>query len=236
MNRSLEGKVVIITGAKRGIGKATATLLASEGACVWITSRQVQSPHEYPVAQPGEVQEVFLDVTDEKSVVTLFEKALSTFGKVDALINNAGIGIFKPVEETTLYEWQNVINTNLTGVFLCCREAFALMKHQGGGRIINISSISGYIPLANNGVYGASKHAINGLSQILNEEGKHENIRVSIVSPGAVLTEMTANIEGLRSEDMLNPEDVAESILDIVRRPLHVRIDEVKIFPSKGVL
>ncbi|MGZ4164416.1 MAG: SDR family oxidoreductase, partial [Tumebacillaceae bacterium] len=158
------------------------------------------------------------------------------YGRLDVLVNNAGVGVFKPVVETTLAEWQAIMDTNLTGLFLCSKEAFKIMKPQGGGRIINIASVSGYIPIVENGAYGASKYAVRGFSDILNEEGKLHNIRVSTVSPGAVYTDMTVNRDFFNPADMLKPEDVAETILDIARRPLHVRIDEVKILPPKGVL
>ncbi|MCA1030785.1 SDR family oxidoreductase [Bacillus timonensis] len=234
--KELHGKVILITGGTRGIGAATASLLASHGACVISTSRQAPKVDGRFSIRAGEIREVFLDVTQEESVTHLFQIIHLSMGKIDVVINNAGIGLFKSIEETTLKEWQDIMDTNVTGVFLCCREAFKLMKTQGGGRIINIASVAGYIPLPYNSGYGTSKYAIRGFSSILNEEGKHDNIRVSVVSPGATLTEMTAGIEGLQPEDMLKPEDVADSIFDIARRPLHVRIDEVKILPPKGIL
>ena len=110
------------------------------------------------------------------------------------------------------------------------------MKEQGGGRMINIASVAGYIPIPENGAYGTSKYGVRGFSEILNEEGKPYNIRVSIVSPGVVFTDMSKERSGFHREDMLRPEDVAETVLDIAKRPLHVRIDEVKILPPKGIL
>lgn len=232
----MDGKVVLITGGTRGIGRTMAELLARAGARVWVTSRQAPPSGEVAPSAAGEVREVYLDVTREPSVVALFERIDAAYGRLDVLVNNAGIGVFKPVAETTLEEWHRVIDTNLTGVFLCSREAFKRMRTQGGGRIINIASVAGCIPLAENGAYGASKYAVRGFSQILNEEGKDYNIRVSTVTPGAVYTDIWAGRPGFDRCHMLQPEDVAQTVLDIASRPLHVRIDEVTILPPKGVL
>lgn len=236
MAGSMEGKIVVITGGTRGLGKTMAEYLSREGAAVWVTSRQAPSPSPAQKAASGEVREVLLEVTQEASVQTLFQAVMDTYGRLDVLVNNAGIGVFKPVVDTTLAEWNAIFDTNVTGLFLCSKEAFKIMKPQGGGRIINLSSVSGYIPIVENGAYGASKYAVRGFSDILNEEGKLHNIRVSTISPGAVFTDMTVDRDFFNPAEMLKPEDVAETVLDIARRPLHVRIDEVKILPPKGVL
>jgi NAD(P)-dependent dehydrogenase (short-subunit alcohol dehydrogenase family) len=236
---TLQDKTVLITGGTRGLGKTMAEMMVERGATVIVTSRNL--PREsYPDLVPRTINRWPLDVTDEASVVRLFH-ALDTQCKrlgrrLDVLVNNAGIGVFKPVLETTLAEWNAIIATNLTGVFLCSREAFRLMKDTGGGRIITISSISGYQPIVENGAYGASKFGVSGFSQILNEEGKPFNIRVSVVYPGAVYTDIWEGREGFRREDMMEAVDVAETVCDIASRPLRVRIDEVKIVPPKGVL
>lgn len=231
----MNGKFVVVTGGTRGIGKAIASLLAAEGAAVWAASRSAPSTCDGLTASAGHIRELYLDVTNEESVKAFFEAIDRMYGRIDVLVNSAGIGVFKPVEETTMEEWERTVCTNLTGTFLCSKEAFKRMKAQGGGRIINIGSVTGYVPLANNGAYGASKYAVRGFSHILNEEGKSCSVRVSVVNPGAVLTEITARL-GFAKEDMLRVEDVAESVLDIARRPLHVRIDEVNLMPPKGVL
>ncbi|RXT04549.1 SDR family oxidoreductase [Ammoniphilus sp. CFH 90114] len=236
MNGVLYGKTVLITGGTRGLGKSISTLLAKEGASVLVTSRNAEPTLWKTPVKSGEIQDLHLDVTNEEEVKQVFEHLASVQGRLDILINNAGVGIFKSIEETTLTEWNEVIQTNLTGVFLCSREAFKTMKKQNGGRIINISSVAGYLPIPENGAYGSSKFGVRGLSAILNEEGKPYNIRVSIVSPGAIQTDMSKDRTSFCSEDMLQPEDVAETVLDISKRPLHVRIDEVKILPPKGIL
>jgi 3-oxoacyl-[acyl-carrier protein] reductase len=237
---TLQGKTVVITGGARGLGKVMAEKMVEGGATVIVTSRNIPA-FEYPELVDECVNQWPLDVTDETSVTSFFTyltQHLSKQGKrLDVLVNNAGIGVFKPVIETTLDEWNKIIATNLTGVFLCSKEAFRLMKEDGkGGRIITISSISGYQPIAENGAYGASKFGVSGFSKILNEEGKPFNIRVSVVYPGAVYTDIWEGREGFKREDMMEAIDVAETVSDIASRPLRVRIDEVKILPPKGVL
>jgi 3-oxoacyl-[acyl-carrier protein] reductase len=228
-------KVVLVTGGTRGLGQVIANKLASEGAIVWVGSRSAEITDK-TTPQPGEIKKVVLDVTNESSVKNAFAHIMKHHNRLDVLINNAGAAIFKPILEITVAEWKHVIDTNLTGMFLCSREAFGIMKLQEGGRIINIASISGYIPLENNGAYGASKYAVRGLSKILNEEGKGANIRVSVISPGAIRTGMAMDQTNFDPNDMLDPEAVAESVYDIARRPLNTHIDEIKILPPKGVL
>lgn len=262
----MAGKVVVITGGNRGLGAVMAQRFAEQGAVVVATSRhrdgaamqgerssaratpgaeQAESPQVGAAtadatmsasAVPGGILQAQLDVCDESSVTRLFRELEQTFTRIDVLVNNAGVGVFKPVVDTTVEEWDWVMNTNVRGLFLCSRAAFAHMRARGGGRIINIASVAGYQPIPENGAYGASKYAVRGFSQILNEEGKDCGVRVSVVSPGAVYTDIWNGRSGFDAADMLQPEDVADTVLDIARRPLRVRIDEVKIVPPKGVL
>jgi NAD(P)-dependent dehydrogenase (short-subunit alcohol dehydrogenase family) len=132
-----------------------------------------------------------LDVRDEASVTHCFQALYKQYGRLDVLINNAGIGVFRPFEDISLAEWDDVLRTNLTGAFLCCRAAFPLLRNTGGGRIINIGSVADRVPLAGNAAYGASKFGLRGLSQILSEEGKDDRIRVTHLSLGAVYTAPT---------------------------------------------
>jgi len=261
----MAGKVVVITGGNRGLGAVMAQRFVEQGAVVVATSRhpdgatmqgerssargtpgarQDESPQAGATADatmsastvPGGILQAQLDVCDESSVTRLFRELEQTFTRIDVLVNNAGVGVFKPVVDTTVEEWDWVMNTNVRGLFLCSRAAFAHMRARGGGRIINIASVAGYQPIPENGAYGASKYAVRGFSQILNEEGKDCGVRVSVVSPGAVYTDIWNGRSGFDAADMLQPEDVADTVLDIARRPLRVRIDEVKIVPPKGVL
>ncbi|SFL58815.1 NADP-dependent 3-hydroxy acid dehydrogenase YdfG [Paenibacillus sp. 1_12] len=227
----MQDKVVAITGGAGGIGKEVGELLASVGATVWSGDLQTN-----PSALSGKIRYSYLDVTDEESVVSFFSNIQNHSGRIDLLINCAGVGLFKPITEISLSEWKKVIDINLTGTFLCSKEAFKLMKLNSGGRIINISSVAGYIPLANNGVYGTSKYAVHGFSQILNEEGKNDNIRVTTIFLGATGTEIINSIGDFEAADLLNVKDVAEVFLDLAKKPLHMRIDEIKVLPPKGIL
>ncbi|WP_235827954.1 SDR family oxidoreductase [Brevibacillus migulae] len=231
----MKGKLVLITGGTRGIGKITAEWLAREGAAVCVTSRHASPDLPAAPLQTGTISTAKLDVTDEDSIFRLFAWLEEQHGQLDVLVNNAGIGIFKPLADTTREEWEAVIATNLTGLFLCSREAYRLMKRKGGGRIINLSSITGYMPIPHNGAYGSSKHAVRGLSQICNEEWKEDRVFVTTVSAGAVATEITDD-RMFDPADMLKPEEIAEAILHIASKPLTMRVDEIRILPPKGVL
>ena len=232
----MRGKVVLITGGTRGLGKAMAELLAQNGAAVVVTSRKVRSVPKKSKAPFGSVMEMPLDVTSEKSVLKLFQWLDKNFTSLDVVVNNAGVGVFKPVTELSLHEWNETLVTNLTGVFLCSKEAFRRMKKQGGGRIINIGSIADYMALPQGSAYGASKCGVRGFTQVLNEEGHPHGVRATLISPGATFTEIWQGRKGFSAKDMLQPSDVAEAVLDVARRPLRVRIDEIRILPSKGVL
>ena len=230
----LENLVVVVTGANRGIGKAIATACHRAGATVVATARSA-------VGFPGRLERgafavAPLDVTDEPSVEALFSWIDRDVGKIDALVNNAGTGVWKPIDELSLSEWRTVVDTNLTGTFLCTRAAMQRMKRSGGGRIVTIGSIADRTPLPSCGAYGASKFGARGLSQVVTEEGKAHRVFGTLVSLGAVATDVWAGRQGFAPGDMLSADDVAACVVDIVRRPLTVRIDEVQLGPPKGVL
>jgi NAD(P)-dependent dehydrogenase (short-subunit alcohol dehydrogenase family) len=230
----LENLVVVVTGASRGIGKAIASTCADAGACTVGTSRSISGFSSRP--KPGTVTAVPLDVTDEASVARLFSWLDRELGRVDVLVNNAGVAVWKPIDELSIVEWRTVIDTNLTGAFLCAREAMKRMKRTGGGRIITVGSVADRTALPECGAYGASKYGVRGLSQVITEEGKAFHVFGTLVSLGAVATEMWAGREGFDARDMLSVEDVAACIVDIARRPLSVRLDEVQLGPPKGIL
>lgn len=228
-------KLILITGGKTGLGRALAERLIKQRTTVIATSRQA-SFHEDLRLTPGEIHLQQLDVTQEDSILRLFSWLNSLNRPLDVLVNNAGLGLFNAVEDITTAEWELIIKTNLTGAFLCSREAYRIMKEHGGGRIINIGSIANKVGLTNNLAYGASKWGLKGLSTNLGEEGKNHHIRVSHVTLGATYTEIWKSRPGFAKEDMLNPDMVAQYLSYLALLPLEIAVNEIEILPEKGVL
>ena len=186
--------------------------------------------------EPGAPDAVRVDITDEASVAALFEHGERELGPLSLLVNCAGVGVFTSIADTSVHDWRRTLEVNLTGAFLCSREAFKRMKVHGGGRILHIGSVSDHLTLPLNGAYAASKHGLRGLVGVLNEEGKDSAIRATLLSLGAVYTSFWRAREGFSPADMLSVEDVAQSIWEIAQKPLRVRVDELRLLPPKGVL
>ena len=197
MNENLNGKMALITGASKGLGRAMALALGSAGAQLALVSRNQQQLSETAAAARalGATAEVFpTDVTDEAQVRKLERDVAARFGKIHILINNAGVNVRKPITEFTLAEWNYVIGTNLTGVFLMCRSIVPLMKGHGYGRILNLTSIMSHVALPGRTAYAASKTGLLGLTRALALELAAEKITVNGISPGPIATEMNASI------------------------------------------
>lgn len=202
MMRKLEGKTALITGASKGLGKAMALALGKAGAHLLLVSRnleQTQATSEAIIAEGGTAEAFRADVTDEHDVAKLRDAIRHRYGKLQILINNAGINIRKPVTDFTLDEWNQVQDTNLTSVFLMCRAFVPLMKGQGYGRIINMTSIMSHVAIAGRTAYAASKAGLLGFTKALALELAPEQITVTGISPGPFGTEMNKPI-------MENPE------------------------------
>lgn len=215
---SIKDRVVIITGAGRGVGRATALLFAREGAQVILFSRTPAHLEETAAAitqAGGRTLAVAGDVAREEDVRALFQQVQETYGRVDVLVNCAGIVAVRPFVEMDVTTWDAVLNVNLRGTFLCCREAFRLMAAQQRGVIINLSSLSGVKGVEKFpglSAYNVSKSGVAGLTEILAVEGKPYNIRVCAVSPGAVDTEMLHQAAPHLKAGM-TPEDLAQILL-----------------------
>ncbi len=219
-------KKALITGASRGIGKAIALRLAANGYNLILNARDLSLLETVKTAceQLGaNVKILPADLADEAEIIALFEKA----GTIDLLVNNAGFGIFDPIEKIRLEDWQAIQKVNVEGAFLCLREAMKKMKQSGGGRIINISSVVGVKGYPNQAAYGASKHALLGLTKTAIEEGRDHNIRVHAVCPGGVATEMVKQSRPDLTDfsAMIQPEDVADAVVYLCSLPHNITVD-----------
>jgi NAD(P)-dependent dehydrogenase (short-subunit alcohol dehydrogenase family) len=188
----LDGKIAIVTGGGTGIGKGIAKAFVDEGCTVVIAARdaaRLEATAADLSSDGGTIVAIQTDVTNEEQMISLFARTMDQFGKLNILVNNSGAFDGGPIEELTMEKWQRVMDVNVTGPFLGSREAFKIMKPQGGGRIINIGSISAQRPRHSSSPYSTSKHAVWGLTQSLALEGREYGIAVSVLHPGNVLVE-----------------------------------------------
>ena len=228
--------VALITGAGSGIGKATALAFLADGFRVVLAGRHREALDE--VARAGSAGQTLvheMDVTDPKAVQALFDAAVAKFGRLDVLFNNAGVGTPFGVnlEDLTFEQWRKVIDTNLTGAFLCTQQAFRVMKTQEprGGRIINNGSISAHVPRANSAPYTASKHGMTGLTKSASLDGRKYDIAVGQIDIGNALTELAALLP--QPEPMMDVRHVAESVLHMAKLPLNANVQFMTILPPK---
>ena len=232
----LDRKIAIITGAGSGIGKGIARAFASEGAILVIASRnqqQLETAAAELCAGGATVLVVPTDVVDEAQVVALFERTKQEFGRLDILVNNSGVFDGGPIEELSLETWRKVLDVNLTGPFLCSREAMKIMKHQGGGRIINIGSISAQMPRMNSAPYTATKHGLVGLTKAIALEGRAYGVVVSCLHPGNVATERRQTSDApADQEPMMTADELASTVVAMAALPLHVNMLEAIVLPT----
>jgi 3-oxoacyl-[acyl-carrier protein] reductase len=232
----LSGQVAVVTGAGRGIGAAIARKLAVMGASVVLCGRTLKLLEMTAAsisALGGQAQPFACDVTDLASVQALAATVQSNFGRIDMLINNAGVGSFAaPLHEMTPEAWEKILNTNLRGVFYCVRSFAPLMIKAGAGHIVNISSLAGKNALPNGAAYAASKWGLNGLSYSIAEELREHGIRVSVVCPGSVDTELSPHT-GKDPNKMLKPDDVAHVVAMLVTQAPQSFASEVLLRPAQ---
>ena len=233
---TLGGKAAVVTGGSRGIGLAISEALAAAGASVAITGRdQVHLDHavERIAVHGPRIVAVQADVRNAKEAVRAIDSAAQTFGGLDILINNAGIGLFAKVAEMSIEQWRDVMDTNLSGVFYCCHAAIPQMRRKGGGWIINISSLAGKNPFVGAAAYCASKAGLNAFTEALMMEVRYDNIRVSCVMPGSVSTGFSGRGEQGIADWKLAPEDVAQVVVDLIHHPARSLPSRVELRPSK---
>jgi 3-oxoacyl-[acyl-carrier protein] reductase len=208
----LTGKVAIVTGAGSGIGQGVAQALAAEGVSLVICGRRsepLQETSRLVETAGGRVTAIQADISQTPDAQRVVKAALETFGRVDILINNAGISGGDAVHKMTDEDWDQVMSVNLRGAFLMTREVLGYFREQKSGHIINISSESGLEYYPGDGSYGLSKHALNDLGEYIERENQELNIRVNTICPGMVVTEMTEDSPGLNHEKCLYPEDMS---------------------------
>src|SRR5437762_192173 len=220
---NLNGKVAIVTGGTKGIGRGIAEALVREGLNVCISARS-RSEIDITVGEllalgKGRATGIVADVCNYAQVKSLFELTAIEFGGIDVLVNNAGIGMFKTVEETTPEDFRAILETNLFGVFYCCHEVIPQMKKRGGGYIINISSLAGANPHPRMAAYNASKFGLNGFSEALMQEVRHDGIKVSYIMPGSVNTEFGGDEPSDQQSWQLQPDDIARVVMDLLAYP-----------------
>jgi 3-oxoacyl-[acyl-carrier protein] reductase len=232
----LQGKTAIVTGSTKGIGRAIAESLVREGMNVCVSARSEEEVRravgELGDAGEGLVTGAVCDVRDYEEVRALFEHTVAEFGGVDVLVNNAGIGLFQSVEEMSPEDFRAVLETNLNSVFYCCHEAIPLMRARGGGYIINISSLAGANPHPRMAAYNASKFALNGFSEALMQEVRHDRIKVSYIMPGSVNTYFGGDVPSAEQSWQLQPPDVSRVVLDLLRHDERSLPSRVEIRPS----
>ena len=240
-------KVAVVTGAGTGVGRAVALALLHEGYAVVLAGRRrepLEATARTATASGSRTLAVPTDVTDRVSVKTLFARANEVFGRLDLLFNNAGIGAPPvPLEDLAYEQWKAVVETNLTGAFLCTQEAIRLMKSQvpRGGRIINNGSISAHTPRPNSAPYTATKHAITGLTKSTSLDGRKHDIACGQIDIGNAATEMTARMAAgvpqadgsMRPEPTMDPVHVARAVVYMAGLPLDANVQFLTVKATK---
>jgi NADP-dependent 3-hydroxy acid dehydrogenase YdfG len=246
MAGALEGRKAIVTGASSGIGEATAQALAADGAAVALGARRKDRLDELAqkIEADGGVAHAFeVDISDEAAARDFVQGAAEQMGGLDILVNNAGVMLLGAVTGADTDEWRTMVDVNVLGLLYCTHAALPLMQEGGGGHIVNLSSVAGRTANLGSGVYNFTKWGVTGFSEALRQEGLHAGIRVTVIEPGFVATELQEQntnpavleqVEKMRDQigDVLEAEDIANAILYVVSEPQRVNINEVLIRPT----
>lgn len=234
----MEKRTCLIVGASRGIGAATARALTDAGWRLALAARTRDALVELVRQTDCEHLALRCDVMDEGQVQAAVAETVARFGRLDALVCAAGVGGFGPTAETSLEEWNRQLAANLTGTFLCCREALRVMRPRGRGHLVTILSAASTTPFPNAAAYVASKWGAYGLTRSLAEEVRRDGIRVTAILPGSVDTPFWDALGGAPFDraDMLRPEAVADTVRYALEVPDGVSIDEIRVMPPKGIL
>jgi len=244
LTRDLAGRVAVVTGASSGIGEATALALGARGAHVTLVARREERLRDLARRvreQGGQAEVVVADVAEEAEARLAVEHTISAFGRLDLLVNNAGLMLLGPVTDADTSDWRRMINVNLLGLMYVTHAAVPHMRHGGGGHIVNISSVSGRGASPTSAGYSATKWGVGGFSEGLRQEVRLHRIRVTVIEPGVVATELTDHIthqdtkttyeRRIRDMTPLEPEDVAAAVVYAVTQPERVNVNEILIRP-----
>ena len=239
MSMEFEEKVALVTGGARGIGLSIAEALVREGASVFICGRNPTTLETalgriHNLRGESGAAGTVADVRRYEDCRNVVQHAATRFGRLDILVNNAGVGIFKPVDQLTAEEWDATIQTNLSSVFYCCREAVPVMRQHGGGHIFNISSLLAIHGIAGGSAYCASKFGVNGFAEAMMQDVRYDGIRVSTIMPGSVATDFGGSTgSNLHEPWKLSGKDIAQAVIDIYRYPSLALVSRIEIRPSQ---
>ncbi len=247
MSNNIKGKVVVITGASSGLGEATARLLSAQGARLVLGARRIdrlRSLADELTGSGGKALAVTTDVTHYDQVKKLVDAAVQTHGRIDVMINNAGLMPSSPLERLKIEDWDRMIDVNIKGVLYGIAAALPYMKQQKAGHIINVSSVAGHKVRAGAAVYAATKHAVRALSEGLRLEVKPYNIRTTVISPGAIATELVDSVtepdiaENVRKiyEIAIPAESFARAVAFAMSQPEDVDVNEILFRPTRQEL
>ncbi|HEX5224132.1 MAG TPA: SDR family NAD(P)-dependent oxidoreductase [Solirubrobacteraceae bacterium] len=244
MSEALQGRVIAITGASSGIGEATALACAKAGAAVALAARRedrIEALAERISGEGGRAIALQTDVGEEDQARAFIARAKEELGRLDVLVNNAGVMLLGPIEQADTEEWRRMVHANVFGVLYCTHAALPVMREQGAGHIVNVSSVAGRFARAGSGVYNLTKFGVGAFSEALRQEAVPHGIRVTVIEPGAVATELPGHnrpeviavmrkaFEGVTP---LASEDIASAILYAISQPPNVSINEVLVRPS----
>ncbi len=244
MDGQLSGQVAAITGASSGIGEATALTLARAGAAVAIGARRLERVEELARRiedEGGRALAIRCDVGEEEEAAVFVRRAREELGRLDVLVNNAGVMLLGPIENAPTDEWREMVHANVFGVLYCTHAALPIMREQGGGHIVNVSSVAGRFARAGSGVYNLTKFGVGAFSESLRQECVPLGVRVTIIEPGAVATELVAHnrpeILGVMAKAFegvtpMSSQDIANAILYAVLQPPGVSINELLVRPT----
>ncbi|HEX7210213.1 MAG TPA: SDR family NAD(P)-dependent oxidoreductase [Propionibacteriaceae bacterium] len=251
MTTPLEGTVALVTGASSGIGEATAEILAQHGAAVALAARRLDRLDELAAklqSDGASVLPIQADVANRDEAYDAVDRVVAEFGRLDTVINNAGVMLLGPIENAPVEEWERMVHVNLLGLLYCSKAALPHLLKAAEGEprgvtdLVNVSSVAGRVPRLGSGVYNATKHAVGAFSESLRQEVTGRHVRVSLVEPGAVTTELVShNRPEIRDQmsqrfagtQRMEATDIADVIGYIVSRPRHVAINEVLVRPTE---